>query len=381
MKRVLAVDMKRALGMVAVTLLVMAWAAGGEAAGPLTQVGPWLPLGSSAHDVVVQGDFAYVVTDVGLKIVDLSTLPAAPVVRGSLALGGRSYGITVAGSYAYTANLTKDLQIIDVSNPYGPVLVKSKTLPGSAYDVAVKGDVAYVASFGGELYLVDISDPANPLQFDVLGLPAWSSAGGDATNLAKLNNYVTAGSAKMTGVSVSGDKLFATDWNYGRIYYYTITDPHSPVFAGTHYAPFILRVEGDPAGQATFGLSAFGRTSGIYSINLSALGPSFSTRHTTCGTGTACDYIASPQTDYGGLAVSANSQYVMYIAGKQGVVQVVDVTDPTNMMNAGLPVSIPAHGAKTAQSMGVAQYGDYVIAAGANLGVGVFHFPGLSLDD
>ena len=371
---------RRSVSWCASFLLVIGTLTAAEAAGPLTQVGSWLSLGSSAHDVVVQGDFAYVVTDVGLKIVDLSTLPAAPVVRGSLALGGRSYGITVAGSYAYTANLTKDLQIINVSNPDAPLLVKSKSLPGSAYDVAVKGDVAYVASFGGELYLVDISDPANPQQFDVLGLPAWSSAGADATNLAKLNNYVTSGSAKMTGVSVSGDKLFAPDWNYGRIFYYTIADPHSPVFAGTHYAPFILRVEGDPAGQATFGLSAFGHTSGIYSINLSAMGPSFSTRHTTCGTGIACDYIASPQTDYGGLAVSANSRYVMYIAGKQGVVQVVDVTDPANMVNAGSAVSIPAHGAKTAQSMGVAQYGDYVIAAGANLGVGVFHFPGLDDD-
>jgi hypothetical protein len=365
---------RRTLTWCASLLLTIATLTAAEAAGPLTHIGPWFSLGSRAHDLVVQGDLAYVVTDLGLKIVDLSALPAAPVVRGSLALGGKSYGITVKGSYAYIANLSKDLQIVNVSNPDAPVLVKSKALPGSAWDVAVKDTIAYVASMGGELYLIDVSNPANPLQIDVLGLPAWSSAGSDPANLAKLNNYVTGGGAKITGVSVSGDKLFATDWNYGRIYYYNVAQANNPVFAGTHYAPFILRVEGDPAGQAVYGLSAFGRTSGIYSVLLSTLGPTFSTRYTTC---TGCDYFASPQTDYGGLTVSGNSRYVIYIAGKQGVVQVVDAADPTNMVNAG-SVPMPAHGAKTAESMGVAQYGEYIIAAGANLGVGVFHFPGLA---
>ena len=63
--------------------------------------------------------------------------------------------------------------------------------------------------------------------------------------------------------------------------------------------------------------------------------------------------------------------------GKSGVVQVLDVTNPADIKSAG-SLSIPAHGAKTAQSMGVAQYGDYIITAAANLGLGVFHFPGLS---
>ena len=197
---------------------------------------------------------------------DLSVLPAAPVVRGSLALAEKSYGITVAGSYAYIANLSRDFQIVDVSNPAAPVLVKSKTLPGSAWDVAVKDHIAYVASMTGELYLIDVSNPLDPRQIDVLGLLAWNSAGSDATNIAKLNNYVPGGNAKITGVSVSGDKLFATDWNYGRIYYYNVAQAHNPVFAGTHYAPFIFRVEGDAAGQAVYGLSAFGRTSGIYIV-------------------------------------------------------------------------------------------------------------------
>jgi hypothetical protein len=360
-------------GLVALLLVIGALTAVAEAAGPLTQIGSWKSLGSSANDVVVQGHLAYVVTDVGLKIVDLSTLPAAPIVLGSLALSGKNYGIAVAGSFAYIANVSRDLVIVNVSNPSAPVLVKSKALPGSAWDVAFKDNIAYVATMQGELYLVNVSNPLNPVQVDVLGLLAWSNAGADATQLKKLNAYVTSGSAKITGVSVVGDRLFATDWNYGRIYYYNVAQANNPVFAGTHYAPFILRVEGDPAGQAVFGLSAFGNTSGIYSVLLSALGPSFSTRSNTCS---ECDYFQSPQTDNGGLMVSANSRYVVYIAGKQGVVQVVDALDPTNMVNAG-SISIPAHGAKTAAPMGVAQYGNFIIAAGANLGVGVFQFPGL----
>ncbi len=73
-------------------LLLIGTLTAAEGAGPLTQIGPWVSLASSAHDLVVQGDFAYVVTDLGLKIVDLSALPAAPIVRGSLALGERATG-------------------------------------------------------------------------------------------------------------------------------------------------------------------------------------------------------------------------------------------------------------------------------------------------
>ena len=108
-----------------------------EAAGHLTQVGPWMSLGlARPRPRRFDGNFAYVVTDLGLKIVDLSDMPPAPVPRArrlrSTLCAGKSFGVGLklarlrdrdGRNYVYVANQTKDLQIIDVSNPAAPVLV------------------------------------------------------------------------------------------------------------------------------------------------------------------------------------------------------------------------------------------------------------------
>ena len=344
-----------------------------EAAGPLTQIGPWLSLGSSAHDLVIKDTLAYVVTDVGLRIVDIAN-PAAPVGRGAVKLGGKSYGVALQWPYVFTVNIATGFQVVDVSNPDAPLVVATLAVRRSAWDVAVKDDVAYVASMGGQLVLIDIADPRRPRVLGSLGLPAWKAPGSDAPNIKKLNAYVTTGNAKDTGVAVVGPWLFTLDWGYGRFYAYDVTDARRPRFAGTHHAPYLLRVEIGPEEATAYALSAFGSTSGVYSVPLARLNPMISTSHATCAD---CGYFASPTTDFGGLAVSANGRYVMYIAGKRGVVQVLDVTDPTRMRDAG-SVPIPTHYARLAQSMGIAQFGNHIIAAGAELGLGVFQFPGLS---
>jgi len=58
-------------------IFVMGFLGSARAAGPLTHV-TTVPLGTKAHDIVLQGDFAYVVTDLGLTIVNVSN-PASPV--------------------------------------------------------------------------------------------------------------------------------------------------------------------------------------------------------------------------------------------------------------------------------------------------------------
>jgi hypothetical protein len=355
-----------------------------DAAADLQQVFPWTSLGSPARDLIIRDHLAYVTTDRGLTIVDL-TNPEAPRKRGELTnLGIRGLGIALAWPYAYVANQSRDLQIIDVADADAPRLVVTKSLPGGAWDVALKDQrgaggrlIAYVASFGGEVYVVDVTDHTTPQQIKVLkvlGLPAWAGAGGDAGALDKLNAHATSGNGKVTGLSVEGDDLVIVEWAYGRAYHYNVPDAANPTFAGTHYAPFTFRVKVDPTTRTAYMLSAYGTVSGIYSLPLPIPGPTFSTRHETCP---ACGYVSAPRTDFGALGLTASGKYAMYIAGTYGVVRVVDITDPTNMQIVG-SANIPFHYAGTALTMGVAQYGDYIIAAGARLGLGVFKFPGLS---
>jgi hypothetical protein len=215
---------------------------------------------------VIKDQFAYVVTDAGLQVVDLSDLPAGPPrLRGAINLGIRGLGIALNGDHVYVANQTRDLQIVNISDPDHPRLVATRLLPGGAWDVALKDDratggplIAYVASFGGELYVIDVTDSLNPQVIRVLGLNGWGSAAHDAMQLARLMAYNPKGGGKVTGVSVSGNRLAGVEWAYGREYYYDITDAANPVFVGTHYAPFTFRVKVDPAGQTVYSLSAFG---------------------------------------------------------------------------------------------------------------------------
>jgi hypothetical protein len=363
-------------------LVLIGTLATAEAAGPLTQVSNWMSLGSPARNVVIKDDLAYVTTDVGLKVVSLAN-PAQPVVLHTVSLGGRGLGLKLLGNHLYVANQSKDLQIIsiDALNPttVAPVLVKTKTLPGSSWDVALKDDrpsgplIAYVASFNGEVYVVDVTNSANPITVKTLGILAWGSAAGDAGNLTKLNNHVVSGSGKVTGLDVVGNTLMVVEFAYGRFFYYDVANAANPTFAGTHYAPFTLRVA--IKGATAVSLSAFGYTSGIYTVPVGILGPSFSTRHADCVEEVECGYFQSPPTDNGGLTISSNG-HVVYIAGRVGEVRVLDVTNPAAIQSVGSH-PIPNHYAGTGLTMGVAQYGNYIIAAGAKLGLAVFQFPGL----
>ena len=184
-------------------------------------------------------------------------------------------------------------------------------------------------------------------------------------------------------MSVVGDSLFALDWNYGKLYYYDIThvDPTTnppifPIFKGVHLAKFAFRVagrvEGDPVRDAAYILGAYGNSSFIFSVPLSSLDPNTATRQDDC---TDCGSFHMTATDYGGITVSPNGKYVVYIAGKQGVVQVLDVSgDPAVMTDAG-SLRIPRHGTKTAESMGVQiGPGDHIYTAAGTLGLQVFHY-------
>ena len=117
------------------------------------------------------------------------------------------------------------------------------------------------------MYVLDASNGLQ--QVKVIGLQAWSSPGHDAAWLKKLNAHVTAGSAKATSISIVDDMLFTVDWNYGRLYYYDLGTPASPRFMATHYAPFILRAEANPATRIVYMLAAYGRWSGVYTVPIS----------------------------------------------------------------------------------------------------------------
>lgn len=326
-----------------------------------------------AHDIALAGSLAYVATDAGLTVLDLAN-PAVPVVRGSIALStGASNGVAVLGQYAYVATIGA-LQVVNVANPAAPTLAATRKLP-KVWDVAVKDHVAYVASFNGEIYLFDVSVPTNPKQIRMLGLLAWKVAGQDATQIAKMQALTDSGNAKTTGVSVTGNYLVSVDWNYGRLYVWDVAVASQPVFKGTHFVPFLLNAQADPDNDVIYMFSAYGGTSGIYTVPISYLMANVSTRQETCP---VCGYFPSDgKMDMGGLGIVSGGSYMFFAGGKLGEVHVVDVRTLPTMTNAA-STTLGAHYVKMPYALGLAALGNRLYVAAGRFGVVVFNFPGLS---
>ena len=102
--------------MFALAAIVVAGVVPASADGPLNRF-TTVPIGSVAHDLDLKDGFAYVATDAGLTVVDLSTM--LPV--RSLSTTTANMGIKVRGQYAYLAGVTGGFRVVDISDPDAPV--------------------------------------------------------------------------------------------------------------------------------------------------------------------------------------------------------------------------------------------------------------------
>jgi len=169
--------------------------------------------------VYVSGSYAYVAADPdgrlrpmdvssSLRVLDVSN-PASPFEVGSYAMPGRldyhsvyesaSYGVYVSGSYAYVAADTLGMRVVDVSNPASPYEVSFYDTPGRAFDVYVSGSYAYVADWDGGLRVLDVSNPASPSEVGSYATP--DTAG--SVSVSGSHAYVTTGSSGLRVIDVS----------------------------------------------------------------------------------------------------------------------------------------------------------------------------------
>ena len=169
-----------------------------------------------------------------------------------------------------------------------------------------------------------------------------------------------------------GNVLVACDWVYGRIYYYDVTTPSTPVFKGAHFAPYLIQA--DIAGNWVFALAAYSSLSGIVTVKLSDLSPDRATRYDQYPAG---DYVATGcSVDMGGIAVSESAKHVFWYGGKTGTFQVFDATDPARLRLVGTD-TIAAHGIGMPQTTGVESRGDTIYVCAGDQGLVVYTFPGL----
>lgn len=185
-----------------------------------------------AHDVFVQGGYAYVADgEEGLRIINVEN-PAFPYSAGHFNTSGFAQGVFVSGSYAYVADGQNGLQIVDISIPSSPDSAGRFDTPGFAEDVFVSGNFAYLADGGEGLQIIDITDPNNP------------------DSAARFSD-----GSSVKGVFVSGAYAYLATAD--KLQILDVSDPTNPGIAGFHYMPFYkgnrIYVEGDYAYIAALG--------------------------------------------------------------------------------------------------------------------------------
>ncbi len=110
----------------------------------------------------VAGDRLYAGSGYGLEIFDLAD-PDEPALIGTLNTSWAPRGLDVQGDFVYLAIAERNLlDIADISNPAHPEPLASIWLTGSVENLAVKEPFAFVAARWAGLYTLDISDPTSP---------------------------------------------------------------------------------------------------------------------------------------------------------------------------------------------------------------------------
>ena len=115
----------------------------------------------NAFRIIIEFEYAYILSDNGLTICDISS-PNDPKIVGSFSTSTKPADIAIYKNYLYiTLKNKKWILILDVSNPYQPNLVTSPHFPKNIAALKILNDVLYLGSRGG-YYAYDVSNPLFP---------------------------------------------------------------------------------------------------------------------------------------------------------------------------------------------------------------------------
>ncbi len=235
-----------------------------------TQVGVY-ELDDGAHDLYLQGDYAYLALDTygspvndGFLVIDISN-PALPWLAGSYGPEWDAWSVEVQGEHAFVD--LEGLRVLDVDPPWD---ITEVTFVGGYGNLAVEGSFLFRCKWwpqGSEQFEVfDISDPTSPNLEGSLPFWCWRPSGmavdrgyayvtsrhldsyhhalqildvSDASTPVPVGTYPTFGEAYE--VRVDGDHVFLADGYTGKLLIYRIvsadlavtkTDSQDPVPPG-----------------------------------------------------------------------------------------------------------------------------------------------------
>ena len=106
----------------------------------------------------------------GLQVIDVE-LPISPLKVGSFDPPWEALDIRVLASYAFVAAGEEGLRVVDLANPFEPFEVGSLDTTGEVTSIEIFGPLALLADGRGGVSLVDISRPVTPVLLSSLDTP------------------------------------------------------------------------------------------------------------------------------------------------------------------------------------------------------------------
>ncbi len=324
--------------------------------------------------VDVNNDYAFIVDDSGMKVIDISNLNS-PFLSNSIAISNKAHKVKVVSNYAFIAADYSGLRIIDISNlPIELNEVGYYDSPGASYDMSINGNIVYLSDGGHSLRIVDISTISNPQEITFYDTPSYcygvdvkdnfayvagTGKGLRIIDISDINNPIEVGSyysntdihasntdTYFLNLKVVGDYVYAAN-SYRGLMILDVTNKNSPNVIGekdTEGQSLDIDVDGDYAYVAD-------NTGGLYIFNISnPSSPTQSGRY---------NLINSAE----GVAVQGNYAYVADGLNGFYVINVSDKTTPT----------LAGSCSTTNEALKVAVKGNYAYVADASSGLQVIN--------
>ena len=362
-------------------------------------------------DVATAGDYAYLATDYGLIVMDLSA-PAAPVELGPCPGVENAFSVAITGRYAVVNSWSGNpLSVLDISDPASPVVVG--VYPGDLGTgwgwLAAAGDMAYVLDQDAAiLRAISIAEPnapvlvgevaisqsfaylaANPTTVCLIPLGfnwAWDSIM-TLVDVSAPAHPVIMGSTPATGVpfAVAARDRYAFVLDAGSLQAVDVSNPRAPGFLGSCQLGFwgvaTVKAAGDYAYLATghgglLIVDVSNPTSLVYvtytlfggDISDVAVAGDYAYAVDTWGQRITAVHASGPQIGeeaggcpfYYGEAIAAEGTH-LYATAYGGALHVFDISDPLHPTQVGECTTAAFESRTVAVSNGyayIAGYGD-----------------------
>jgi hypothetical protein len=178
----------------------------------------------------------------GLLVIDVSD-PTEPTLTDTV-VASEAYGVDFDGTYVYCA-YASGLMVVDPDGADGPEVVANVPF-SNALDLCLNGNWAYLTNTGTSLLPVDITDPLNPVAHAAVGSGNYGftlqahngylyDATWDCAQVFDIANPAAPVFVRNFGVSTChdllaiGNTLYCAFWNDRKVVVYDISDPATDV--------------------------------------------------------------------------------------------------------------------------------------------------------